>query len=160
MPIQIPRKEKKLIPDWYLIGFKWFFPTSDPPLPLPVLVRELWEDTFLGQQEADQNKENKIFKSLFALMALVVGSAWTCCMFGLLSKQVDDEFFKLYVYLTVVNSLAMCSSTFNGPILILFRFNSLKWNSFLLIRAHLLYIFAHKLIPSVCLFCNFSRIVN
>ena len=59
-------------------------------------------------------------------MALVVGSFWACCVFGLLSSQIETEFFKLYIYLTVVHALAMCASTFNAPILVIFRFVSLK----------------------------------
>lgn len=67
------------------------------------------------------NKDNKIFKSLFALMALVVGSFWACCVFGLLSRQIENEFFKLYLKYSVRNTMSMCASTLNAPILIIFR---------------------------------------
>ena len=158
-PIPRKEEEKLIPDSWLiLISFQWSFPPLPVELEWCVcwslnfakcFFRQTgsWPDLlqrpapykcgwslkyiyFLGQPGADQNKENnKIFKSLFAIMAFVVGSFWACCVLGLLSKQIDDEFFKLYVYLTVTQTLAMCASTFNAPILIIFRSDSLKWNS-------------------------------
>ena len=75
-------------------------------------------------QSAELWKNNKIFKSLFAIMVLVAGSFWACCVFGLLVQSVQNEFFQLYVYYTVTGAMAMCASTLNTPILLVFRSSS------------------------------------